>query len=202
MLTRQSHLTRHRVRARRPARQGWAKGRRAPGGTGGGRAFTMVEMLISLAIIGMLLAAVAMAMHGVLLSYRENAKIAEVVQAARVVLHRMMSEVRTADAIDTDSSRLSIIPPVNAEGITQIQYQLADGVLTYQRTISGQESSQPLIATNEDVQLLNFSVSRQTAVDGEGQTYTRSVTAQLTLKSGENVFPVTASACPRRNLPY
>lgn len=166
------------------------------------RGFTLLEMLISLVIIAMLLAAVAVAMHGVLLSYSENARIAEVVQTSRVVLHRMMSEVRTADAIDTDYNRLSIIPPVNGEGITQIEYQLTEGVLTYQRTINGDTSSQPLISAGENVQLLSFNVSRETAVDGEGQTYTRSVTAQLTLKSGENAFPITASACPRRNLPY
>ena len=112
------------------------------------------------------------------------------------------SEVRTAEAIDSDSQRLSIIPPPNGDGITQVEYELTEGVLHYRRTIGASESSYTLISSTDGVQVDDFTVSRETAVDGEGMTYTRSVTARLTLRSGSNVFPVTASACPRRNLPY
>jgi hypothetical protein len=153
-------------------------------------------------IIAALLTAVAVATHAVLLNYAENTEIAEVVQAARVVLYRMMSEVRTAEAIDSDYQRLSIIPPANGDGITQVEYELADGVLYYRRTVSGSTSSYTLISSSDAVQVDTFTVSRETAVDGEGMTYTRSVTARLAMRSGNNVFPVTASACPRRNLPY
>lgn len=165
-------------------------------------AFTIAEMLIALAILALLLAAVALAFHGSLMSYSENQKIAEVIQASRVVLHRIMTEVRTAEAIDVDSQRISIIPAANTQGLTQIEYVLDGDVLYCRRTVNGAEVVEPFIASDGAVRIDEFTVSRETAVDGEGLTYTRSITASLGLRSGENTFQVTASACPRRNLTY
>lgn len=165
-------------------------------------AFTIAEMLIALAILAVLLAAVAVAFHGSLMSYAENQKIAEVVQASRVLLQRIMTEVRTAEAIDTDSQRISIIPPLNGEGLTEIEYVLDGEVLYCRRTINGDQVTEPFISSDGPVRIDQFDVTRETDVDGEGLTYTKSITASVGLRSGENAFQVTASACPRRNLAY
>lgn len=162
--------------------------------------FTLAEMLIALAILALLLSALALAMHGVMQSYTENAKIAEVTQTARVVLHRIIGEVRTADAIDSASQRISIIPPANDDGVTEIVYELLGGALQCTRTISGSPVTNELVSSDGSVRVESFSISRETDLDGEGVTYTKSLTAVLALRVGDNAFHVTASACPRRNL--
>lgn len=166
------------------------------------RAFTVVELLLAAAIMAMLLASVAIAMHASLMSYRENEKIAETLQVARVVLSRITSELRTAEAVDCGSQWISIIPPVNPENVTEIEYELDGGTLYYRRTVSGQEVTQAFISSDEDVQIEQFAVSSETDVDGEGITYTKSLTVKMTLRSGDNRFSLTASACPRRNRTY
>ncbi len=165
--------------------------------------FTIVEMLMALAILAMLLSAVALAMHASLHNYGENTNIAELTQTARVVLNRMMSEIRTADAIDSASQRVTIIPPQPDPGnVTEIEYELADGVLYCHRTVSTTQTSHILIASNGDVQVTGFTITSETGIDGEEVEYTKSVTAKLDLKSGDSTFSVTASACPRRNMQY
>jgi len=166
------------------------------------RGLTVPEVLIALAILAMLLAAVAGAVQAVLTSYTENARIAEVTQTARVVLNRMMKEIRTADAVDTASQRVTLIPPPNGEGVTEVEYELVDGALHYRRTVNGQQSDQVIIDSNESVRIDAFNVVRETAVGGDDVIYTKSVTATLTLSSGANSFQVTASVCPRRNMTY
>ncbi len=167
------------------------------------RGFTIAEMLMALAILAMLLSAVAVAMHASLQNYGENMKIAQLTQTARVVLNRMMSEVRTADAVDSASQRVTIIPPQPDPGnITEIEYELDEGVLYCRRTVSGVQTSLSLIASDDDVQVTGFSIVRETGIDGEGVEYTKSVTSQMDLQAGDNSFSVTASACPRRNIEY
>jgi len=167
------------------------------------RGFTIVEMLMALAILAMILSAVAIAMHASLQNYGENMEIAELTQTARVVLNRMMSEIRTADAIDSASQRFTIIPPQPDPGnLTEIEYVLDGGVLYCCRTVSGTQTTEPLIASDEDVQVTGFTITRETDIGGDDIEYTKSVTVQLDLESGGNIFSVTRSACPRRNLEY
>jgi len=165
------------------------------------RAFTLLETLMALALMAMLLAAVAAATHGVLQSYAENAKIAEVTQAARVILQRMMKEVRTADGVNATDHHVLIVPPVNPEQVTQIEYELVGGTFYRRQTVAGVVEPVALVASGEDLQVLEFAVSRVTAMDGPIE-YTVSLTARLSLKVGDNPFIVTASVCPRRNLTF
>lgn len=57
--------------------------------------FTLVELLISLVIVGMLLAAIAVAFNATILNYQENEKIFRTINAARQALVRMTSQIRT-----------------------------------------------------------------------------------------------------------
>ncbi|MDY7009651.1 MAG: prepilin-type N-terminal cleavage/methylation domain-containing protein [Planctomycetota bacterium] len=167
------------------------------------RGFTIAEMLIALAILAMILSAVSIAMHASLQNYGENTKIAELTQTARVVLNRMMSEIRTTDAVDSASQRVSIIPPQPDPGnLTEIEYELDGGVLYCRRTVSGTQTSEPLIASDEDVQVAGFTITRETDIDGDDIEYTKCVTVRLDLQSSGNIFSVTRSACPRRNMEY
>jgi len=57
--------------------------------------FTLVELLISLVIVGMLLAAVAAALNASIINYRENEEIFRGINEARQALTRMTSQIRT-----------------------------------------------------------------------------------------------------------
>ena len=165
-------------------------------------AFTVIEVLLALTILAILLSAVALAMQGGLKCFDESEQIAQLIQTSQVVLNRMMSEVRTAQAVDTDTQRISIIPPENEEGITNIEYEFVDGVLYYRQTINGEQTSQELISSDDVARVVSFTVSRETAIGEDDLIYTRSVTATLKLQAGDNQFTITASACPRRNMNY
>ncbi len=170
--------------------------------TGRKSGFTMAEMLVALVILALLLSAVAVAMQASFQNYSENTKIAQLTQTARVVLHRMMSEIRTAEAIDSDSQRVTIVPPTNPEGLTEIEYELQDGVLYCRRTVNGVKATESLICSDHIAQIVGFNVVRETGLDGEGVEYTKSVTTRLDLQAGDNYFSVSTSACPRRNIEY
>ncbi len=183
----------------------WRLARRRPGARPRAlerTAFTVVEMLIALSIMALLLAALALATHAAFQSCAENAKIAEVTQAARVVLHRIVTEVRTADAVLGETGRIRIIPPENDQGLTEIRYELTDSALYCRRVVNGHTTSVVLVPADGAVCVEGLGISRETDVDGEGVTYTKSLTAELALRSGDNVFRVSASACPRRNLGF
>ena len=62
--------------------------------------FTLIEILIGLAISAILLAAVAVAFSGSLSSYRENEKMFWAVNNARQALTRMTTDLRTAGYYD------------------------------------------------------------------------------------------------------
>ena len=168
----------------------------------GAAGFTLGEMLLALAIVALLLASVAVAMKGALVSYAENAKIAEVTQAARVIVNRMLTEIRTADAVVTSSQQVTITPPANADGVTRIIYELSSGTLYYRRTVNGSEEWNTLIASDETLKVQSLAVVRQTALDGDGQTYTTSVNARLVLQAANEPLFISASACPRRTQSY
>ena len=164
--------------------------------------FTLVEVILSLAIMAVIMAAVGAAMHGAFLAYAENNKIAQVTQTTRSVLHRMMQEVRTAEAVTSTATSISVVPPDNGEGLTLIVYQLTDGTLFYERTVNGEVLSEPVVGAGDGVTIQNFTVWRETATDGDSVEYTTRLTARLDISVGANRLDVSAAVCPRRNMTF
>jgi len=163
--------------------------------------FSLVEILIAMALTAALLTSVAAAIQAALASYRENEAITEATQTARSCLTRMMREVRTADEVDSASGRLTILPPADGSGLTQLQYELSNGALYYRRTVGGTTTSQTLMATTDDVRIGTFNISSVTGTSG-GTTYTKSVTVKIGLTSDGKTFYTTSSASLRRNEEY
>lgn len=161
--------------------------------------FTIVEMLIALAVTAVLLASVAAAVYAGLLSHKDNTHISDLIQAARVILDRITADVRTASAVDSGPQRLTIIPPANPAGLTEVEYELTGGALCYRRTVNGAQTEHLLAGDDGGLSVEAFTVGRQTAQDAEGVWYTTSVQVELTLQAGANRVSVTACACPRRN---
>ncbi len=123
--------------------------------------FTLVEILVSMAITAALLAAVAAALQASISSYQENQKIAAATQTARTVLSRMMRDIRTADAVETTSFSVTVIPPSNPDGLQMIRYESPyDGKLHYYRTVNGDTSEYILIGDEEPISVESFHASR------------------------------------------
>ncbi len=166
------------------------------------KAFSLPELLISVALTAALLASVAVALNASFESFSENEDAAAITQTARSILNRMMREVRTADAIDTTNTQLTIIPSDQSGGLQQIQYEFANNEFYYRRTVNSNVTTSTLLASDEDVTINNFSILQEMGQDWEGTTCTRSITAKLVLTVDNKTFPVTASTSPRRNQLY
>ncbi|MEE9369985.1 MAG: prepilin-type N-terminal cleavage/methylation domain-containing protein, partial [Sedimentisphaerales bacterium] len=67
--------------------------------TGG---FTIVELLISLAIAALLLAAIAVAFNASVINYRENEDIFKTVNNTRQALSRITTDLRTGHSFKLD----------------------------------------------------------------------------------------------------
>ena len=164
----------------------------------------MVEALIALMILAVLLAAIALAVHASIASYQENDKIASVTQSARFVLNRIVNDIRTAAAVDSTSTKLTIIPPDDGSGLQQIQYEYdsSSHALVYRRTVNGQTTSHTLIGGGDEARLTVFYVLRETGTDWQGLPCTKSIKLRMGFTVDDNDFAVTASADPRRNQLY
>ena len=164
--------------------------------------FTLVEMLLALALGAMLLGSMGAAMKALLDGYQANDRIASVSQAARATLDHMMSDVRTASTVESTSSAMTITPA--GQPTVQIQYQLdSDGKLYYRKTIAGGgTTSSVLLGGTGLVGVNTFAVAPLRLQDDLGQWYTSAVTVRLVLQCGNETLAMTASACPRRNQEY
>jgi len=60
------------------------------------KGFTFIELMMSLAIMGILMVAVTVALNASVINYNENEKIFKSLNAARQALVRMTNEIRTA----------------------------------------------------------------------------------------------------------
>lgn len=164
--------------------------------------FSILELLIALTLMAALLTSVGIAMKASFQSYSENEKIAAATQAGRSVLGRITNDIRTAEAVDSTSTQVSIIPPDNAEGVQLIQYEFDGGTLYYRRTVNGTTTSYVLLGGNDDVTVSSFNVDREVGVDWQGNNCTKSITLQVTFVVDDRTLSLTASADPRRNQIY
>jgi len=88
--------------------------RRQPASSG----FTVIELLISLAIMGVLLAALAVAFNASMINYQENEKIFKTLNSARQALTRMTSQIRTGYVDANNITNEQICEVLCADGST------------------------------------------------------------------------------------
>ncbi len=164
--------------------------------------FTLVEVLIALTITALLLTAIATVMHASFINYNENEQIAAVTQTTRTILNRMTREIRTAAAIDSTTNSLTIIPPNDGSGVTEIHYEFSDGQLLYRLTEGGQPTTHQLISSTDDIKITEFAVLREVGQDWQGIPCTKSITTRIVLKAGGRSHGMTTTSAPRRNQTY
>ncbi|MBL7153046.1 MAG: type II secretion system protein [Phycisphaerae bacterium] len=66
-------------------------------------AFTLVELLVALAITAILLTAIAVAFNASVINYRENENIFKAINGARQALFRITGQLRVATGVDPNS---------------------------------------------------------------------------------------------------
>lgn len=165
--------------------------------------FTLVEILLAVAIAGLLMAAVGTAFHASMTSYRENQKIAAVTQAARSVLNRMMRDIRAAAAVNVQPLQVAIVPPEDGSGTEEIRYEYDydNQGLYCRRTVGGITTSYPLLG-GDGIEVITFCATSELGKDWQGVPCTKSVTVRLEFRIGGQTCDVTATASPRRNQLY
>lgn len=152
--------------------------------------FTMAELLVAVAIAGMLLAAVAFAFNASAINYRENEEIFKTMNNARQALFRITSQLRTADMVDPSapSNACSFIT-ADGQDITY-EYRSADKKLYL---ITNADGSTYVLCDN--VTAATF--TKTLTADGLD---CKSVQISMTVASGDMQRKVSSAAAIRKNL--
>jgi prepilin-type N-terminal cleavage/methylation domain-containing protein len=156
--------------------------------------FTIAELLIALAISGILLVAVAVAFNASAINYQQNEDIFKAINSARQALFRMTTQLRTADAVDPNSpsNECSLIT-ADGEDITY-RYNNADNTL-YLITNDDLFDSDYVLCDN-----VTALTCTKNAVIEEAQIKVKSVQISITVASGNLQRTVSTAAVIKRNL--
>lgn len=150
--------------------------------------FTLVELLLALAISAMLLAAVGAAFNASAMNYRENEETFKTINNARQALFRMTSQLRTADAVDPadPNNECSFITSA-AEDVTY-RFNSADNKL--------------YLDTNGNSYVLcdNVTAMSFTRILTDDGLDCKSVQISMTVACGDMTRTLAAAAVVRRNL--
>jgi len=156
------------------------------------RAFTIAEVLIVLAITGILLTAVAVAFNASIINYRQNEQMFKTINNARQALCRMTSQLRTGHAVEPNApnNECSFFTADNSN-ITY-RYTDADNKLY---VITNSNGHQYVLCEN----VTSMSFIKTPTADGD----CKSVQMSMTVQSPDQVGvqrTLSAAAVIRRNL--
>ena len=152
--------------------------------------FTLVELLLALAISAMLLAALGVAFNASAVNYRENEEIFKTINHARQALFRMTSQLRTADAVDPSAPSNECSFFTSAGEDLTYEFRNADHKLYL---ITNSDAQEYVLCDN--VTAMTFG---RTLTD-EGDDC-KSVQISITVSSGDMERTIAAAAVVRRNL--
>jgi len=152
--------------------------------------FTIAEVLIVLAITGILLTAVAAAFNAAIINYRQNEQMFKTINNARQALCRMTSQLRTGHLVDPNapSNECSFFTADDSD-ITY-RYSSADNKLY---VITNSNGQQYLLCEN----VTSMSFIKTPTDDG---TDCKSVQISMTVQSGNVQRTLSAASVIRRNL--
>jgi prepilin-type N-terminal cleavage/methylation domain-containing protein len=152
--------------------------------------FTIVELLLALAITGMLLAAVAVAFNASVINYRENEKIFKTINNARQALLRMTSQLRTGYWVDPNapSNECSFFT-ADGQDLTY-EYRSADNKLYL---ITNSDDQEYVLCEN----VTSASFIKTATDDGLD---CKSVQISMTVQSGDMQRTVSTAVVIRKNL--
>jgi len=155
--------------------------------------FTIIEMLISLAILALLMSAVATAFYASAVNYRENEDIFRAVHTARQVLFRITMELRTATAVKHDDPA-NECTMVTAEG-SNITYRYNSGDNTLY-LITNDDATDADYVFCDNVTAMSF----VRTFDTGDPTVVKNVQINMTVAAGDVSQTVSTAVVVRRNM--
>jgi len=163
-------------------------------GTNNRSGFTLVELLIALAIGAILLAAVAVAFNASAINYQQNEDIFKAINSARQALFRITSQLRTASAVDPNapSNECTMITAAG-EDITY-RYNSSDKKLYL---ITNYDTSDADYVLCDNVTAMNCT---KTIGVVDATTVVKNVQISITVASNDIEKTISAAAVIRRNL--
>jgi prepilin-type N-terminal cleavage/methylation domain-containing protein len=161
---------------------------------GRGTGFTVVEVLISLAIAAILLASVAVAINASAINYSENEKMFKTINCARQALFRMTTQIRTADAVDPNSaSNACSMITSDGEDITYY-YNSSDNKIYL---ITNDDTTDSDYVLCENVTAMN--ITKNTVLE-DAVIKVKSVQISITIQIDDSQRTIASAAVVRRNL--
>ena len=156
--------------------------------------FTLAEVLVALAIMGLLLAALATAFNASIINYSENVDIAKTNNNSRLVLYRITTQLRTAGAVDPDAPANECTLITSDGDDVTYRYNSDDNTL-YLVTNDDLSDSDYVLCDN----VTAMSFIKNTATQ-DSVVYVKSVQISITVESGNVQQTVSTAAVIRRNL--
>ena len=153
--------------------------------------FTIAEVLITLAIMGLLLTAVAFAFNASIMNYRQNEDIFKSINAARQALHRITTQLRTAEAVDPNTPN-NVCSFILADRSTFIAYRYEPSESKLYLDSGGNA-----YLMCENVTAMTFTKNTAT---GEHGVYVENVQMSMTVCNGNISHTISAAVVIRRNL--
>lgn len=156
--------------------------------------FTLIEILLALAIAGILLSAIAVAFNASMINYRQNEDIFKVINSARQTLFRITTQLRTGDnvSVSDPNNRCSFFTAEDKD-ITY-EYRSADNKLYL---ITNYDLSDPDYVLCDNVTAMTF--TKTLTDDGLD---CKSVQISITVARGNVQRKVSAAAVIRKNLSW
>ena len=153
--------------------------------------FTLVEILIALAVLGLLMAAVAVAFNASAINYAANRDMFQAMSTARQAMMRITSDLRTATAV------------LDSEPATQCSMNTADGRnITYQFN-----AGENILYLVDNDAAASYVLCRNVTAMAFGRTASvddpliiKSVILSMTVTVGNESQSVSSAAVIRRNM--
>lgn len=162
--------------------------------------FTLMEILISLVLLGMIVSGLTGILYCTLITHVVNDAYASLSHTSRALTERLSREIRLAQDVQSESNPTTLrIFPADTTVADEIRYVFQDGVLYYQRVAGGSTNSYVLLDGTSPVQPTGMAVNLK-RVSGETGMYTALARVDLSLTCKDRDMTVTASACPRMRL--
>jgi prepilin-type N-terminal cleavage/methylation domain-containing protein len=155
------------------------------------KGFTIVELLVALAISSILLVAVAFAFQSSIMNYSENENIFKTINSARQALCRITTQLRTAEAVDpcTPDNQCTFVTPDNQT----ITYDYRDASDKLYLVTGGSE-----YLLCENVTAMSF--VKEPFINELLQPDVRSVQISMTVQNGDIKNTISAASVIRRSL--
>jgi prepilin-type N-terminal cleavage/methylation domain-containing protein len=165
-------------------------------------AFTIVELLLALAITSVLIAAAAVAFNASVFNYEQNEDIFNSINSARQALFRITSQLRTASAVEPNepTSECSLIT-AGGEDVTY-RYNDTDNILYLVTNDDLSDSDYVLCDNVTGMSFIKDTVTETVDVNGVPTLITKvkSVQTSMTVQSDNLQRTVAAAAVVRKNL--